>query len=154
VPDIRSALRARPGGGAGGAGAGRGGWGGITGEPIRLNDPDPGYREYLEQIKQRIQRHWGIPCKNPFKGDCDYRNAELQVMFGILKSGELQIVELKVSSGLPPYDEYAMNAIRLASPFPEVPPSLMRKAPPGSAGVPIHAHFTYNVTVSVESLLR
>jgi hypothetical protein len=53
-----------------------------------------------------------------------------------------------------PYDESAMTAIKLASPFPAVPPALMAKANRGSTGVPIVAHFIYQYEVSIRSLLR
>ena len=48
------------------------------------------------------------------------------------------------------YDEYAVTAIKLASPFPPVPPAIMATMRPGSAGMPISVRFSY---VLVESSL-
>lgn len=146
APDLRS-LR-----GSGGVGTGRGG---IEGAPVALNSDDPNFADYLQRVKRAIERHWAWPCmKQPGSSECRYRSAELKVEFGILKSGKLQFVELRATSGLVEYDDSAMNAIKLASPFPAVPPALMAKANRGSTGVPILANFVYEYEVSIRSLLR
>ncbi len=149
APDLR-ALR-------GGAGAGSltGGRGGIEGEPIPLDSNDPRLADYMVRIKRMIEKHWAWPCmKTAGDQECDYRSAQLLVEFGILKDGKLQFIELRRTSGVGPYDDSAMNAIKLASPFPEVPPAMMAKAKAGSTGVPIVAHFIYHYEVSVRTLLR
>jgi outer membrane biosynthesis protein TonB len=146
TPDLR-ALR-----GSGGVGTGRGG---IEGEAISLNSDDPKLADYLQRVKRAIERHWAWPCmKKPGAAECEYTSANLHVEFGILKNGTLQFIELRQTSGLVPYDESAMTAIKLASPFPTVPPALMAKAKSGSTGVPIVAHFIYQYEVSIRSLLR
>jgi TonB family protein len=148
APDIRSALRARPGGGGGRGG----GWGGIEGEPIALDSADPRFNDYLDRVRRLIKANWGYPCvKNESTRECEYKSATLVVAFGILKNGKLQIVEVRRSSGLPIYDDYAVNAIKLASPFPEVPSTLMAT---GSAGLPIMATFNYISETSLVNLLR
>jgi len=48
------------------------------------------------------------------------------------------------------YDEYALNAIKLASPFPPVPDALTS----GRKGIPILATFSYIVESSLTNLLR
>jgi outer membrane biosynthesis protein TonB len=146
APDLRS-LR-----GSGGVGSGRGG---IDGAPIALNSDDPNLADYLQRVKRAIERHWAWPCMKPAgSNECRYQSAELQVEFGILKSGKLQFVELRVTSGLVAYDDSAVTAIKLASPFPAVPPALMAKANRGSSGVPIMANFVYEYEVTIRSLLR
>jgi len=60
------------------------------------------------------------------------------------------MLEVSQQSGYTIYDDYAANAIRLASPFPPVPQALLATAAPGSAGVKIVAAFQY---VLVESSL-
>ena len=146
TPDLR-ALR-----GSGGVGTGRGG---IEGEAISLNSDDPKLADYLQRVKRAIERHWAWPCmKKPGTAECEYASANLHVEFGILKNGTLQFIELRQTSGLAPYDESAMTAIKLASPFPTVPPALMAKAKNGSTGVPIVAHFIYQYEVSIRGLLR
>jgi len=146
TPDLR-ALR-----GSGGVGTGRGG---IEGEAISLNSDDPKLADYLQRVKRAIERHWAWPCmKKPGAAECEYTSANLHVEFGILKNGTLQFIELRQTSGLAPYDESAMTAIKLASPFPTVPPALMAKAKNGSTGVPIAAHFIYQYEVSIRGMLR
>jgi protein TonB len=147
--DIRSALR-------GGAAGGRvGGRGGIEGEPIGLDSKDPKFNDYLDRLRRMIKERWGYPCeKNPTTHECEYLSAQLVVEFGILMDGRLQFVEVVRSSGHPIYDDYAVNAIKLASPFPTVPPAMMAKMPRGSAGVPIRAVFNYVFETSLTNLLR
>jgi protein TonB len=145
TPDIRTALR-RGAGGAGGSGNGRGG---IEGEPISLDSTDPRYSDYLEQIRRRIKEKWGYPCeKNEATRVCEYRSTQLIIEFGIEKSGELAFVTLMRTSGHPIYDDYALNAVKLASPFPPIPDSFSKK------GVPIHASFHYVLQSALTNILR
>jgi TonB C terminal len=149
-PDIRKALR-RGGPGPAGAGGRGEGWSGIEGEPIPLDSTDPKFNDYLDRIRRMIKEKWGYPCiKDTATGHCDYKSARLVVVFGILKDGRVPMLEVALQSGYDIYDDYAVNAIKLASPFPPVPASLMATAKSGSAGVKIQAAFQY---VLVESSL-
>jgi len=146
--DSKAALRRGGPGGAGGAGEG---WAGIEGEPIPLDSRDPKFNDYLDRIRRMIKEKWGYPCiKDPSTGHCDYKSARLVIVFGILKDGRVPMLEVAQQSGYDVYDDYAVNAIKLASPFPPVPASLMATAKSGSAGVKIVAAFQY---VLVESSL-
>jgi len=148
--DSRSALR-RGGPGPGGAGGTGEGWAGIEGEPIPLDSTDPKYNDYLDRIRRMIKEKWGYPCvKDAMTGHCDYKSARLVIVFGILKDGRVPMLEIAQQSGYGVYDDYAANAIRLASPFPPVPASMLAAAKSGSAGVKIVAAFQY---VLVESSL-
>jgi outer membrane biosynthesis protein TonB len=150
APDIRQALR-RGGPGPGGAGGRGEGWSGIEGEPIPLDSSDPKFNDYLDRIRRMIKEKWGYPCiKDLATGHCDYKSARLVIVFGILKDGRVPMLEVAQQSGYDVYDDYAVNAIKLASPFPPVPASLMATAKSGSAGVKIVAAFQY---VLVESSL-
>jgi outer membrane biosynthesis protein TonB len=150
APDIRQALR-RGGPGPGGAGGRGEGWSGIEGEPIPLDSSDPKFNDYLDRIRRMIKEKWGYPCiKDHATGHCDYKSARLVIVFGILKDGRVPMLEVAQQSGYDVYDDYAVNAIKLASPFPPVPASLMATAKSGSAGVKIVAAFQY---VLVESSL-
>ena len=144
-PDALAALR-RGAGGAGGSGQGRGG---IEGEPIPLDSPDPRYSDYLEQVRRRIKEKWGYPCeKNEQTRVCEYRSTQLIIDFGIAKSGELVFVTLTRTSGHAIYDDYALNAVKLASPFPPIPDSFSKK------GVPISAGFHYVLQSTLTNILR
>ena len=148
--DIRSALRR--GGGAGGTADGRGG---IEGEPIPLNSTDPNFSDYLDRVRRLIKQNWGYPCvKNGETRECEYKTASLVVEFGILKAGGVQFVEVRRSSGFAIYDGYAVNAIKLGSPFPPVPKEMMAHMRSTSTGVSIVAIFTYMVDTSLTNFLR
>jgi len=143
--DARSALRR----GAGG----RGGRGGIDGDPIALDSRDANFSEYLEKVRQQIKAKWNYPCvKNHTTMQCEYLSAQLVVEFGILKSGRLQYVDVVRSSGYAIYDDYAVNAIRLAEPYPPVPSEMIARMRPGSAGTVIGAHFNYITETSLTNI--
>jgi TonB family protein len=139
--DLRSLGR---GGGGGGRGEGRGG---IEGEPVPLDSRDPKYSDYLDRVRRMIKERWGYPCVRT-GAQCDYKTAELIIEFGIAKDGKVPFVNLVRTSGYAIYDDYALNAIRLASPFPPVPDSLSKK------GFPIMARFHYVVDTSLVNTLR
>src|SRR5207244_1295160 len=100
--DIRSALKR--GGGAGGTSNGRGG---IEGEPIPLDSPDPRYSDYFDRVRRMIKERWGYPCvKNGDTHECEYKTAALIVEFGIAKDGKVPFVNVLRSSGWAIYDDY------------------------------------------------
>jgi outer membrane biosynthesis protein TonB len=153
--DGLSALRRRgPGApGAGGFGEGRAG---IEGEPIALNSTDKRFSDYLIRVKRMIQEKWTYPCiKNSSTRECEYKSAQLVIEFGILRDGRVPYVTVHQPAAWDVYDSVAVNAIKLASPFPPVPASLMEQARPGSTGVPIMAHFHYVLeSASIMNFLR
>lgn len=124
----------RPGGGGGL----RGGRGGIEGEPIPLDTQDPKYTDYFDQIRRRIKANWVYPREAGERGI----GGQLIIEFAIRKDGWLQVVELKRSSGVPILDQYALNALKLAQPFPPVPDSVSRGA------LLIAGIFTYQIVDS------
>jgi TonB family protein len=148
VSDVRAALRR----GSGGQGQGRGG---IEGDPVPLDSLDERYSEYLDQVRRRIKEKWGFPCvRNPQTRGCDHHTTSLDVHFGILKDGRVQFVDVVKSADHSIYDEYAVNAIRLAQPFPPVPAEMMGAMKAGSTGLAISARFSYVVESSLTNLLR
>jgi TonB family protein len=142
---MRSALRR--GGGAGGTGDGRGG---IEGEPIPLDSPDPKYSDYLDRVRRLIKDKWIYPCvPNTATRQCEYKSAQLEIEFGIAKDGRVPFVIVRQGSQFSIYDEYAVNAIKLASPFPPVPDEMSKK------GIPILARFNYILeSYSLTNMLR
>jgi TonB family protein len=119
----------------GGGGGLKGGRGGIEGEAIPLDTPDPRYQDYFNQIRERIKSKWIYPYEASSRGV----GGELSIEFGIAKSGELQFIERRRSSGVELLDDYAMRAVQLASPFPPVPDAISK------SGLPIHGIFRYQL---------
>src|SRR5207247_11476462 len=68
--------------------------------------------------------------------------------FGIRKDGALAFVNVLKSSGFQIYDDYAVNAVKQAAPFPPIPDTLSAK------NVPIRATFRYVVESSLEKILK
>ena len=156
APDIRSALRRGGGGGgsgtggAGGSGVGRAG---IEGEPVPFDSKDPNFSDYLDRVRALIKRHWSYPCvKNADTRGCEYKTGVLVIEFGILRNGQLGFVELHRSSGYSIMDDYAQNAIKLASPFPAIPAALLQNRK--GAGLPILARFNYVVETGLTNVIR
>lgn len=149
TPDLRAL--GRPGTGTGGAGGRGEGRAGIEGEPIPLDSKDPKYNDYLDRVRRMIKEKWAYPCvHDPASGRCEYKSTQLVIEFGILKDGKVPYVMVRKQSQFDVYDDYAVNAIKLASPFPPIPESMTG----GRTGIPILATFSYIVESSLTNLLR
>jgi len=123
--------------GPGGGGL-RGGRGGIEGEPIPLDTKDPRYTDYFDKIRHRIRANWIYPREAGERGI----GGQLLIEFVIAKDGHLSAVELRHSSGVEILDRFALNAVKLAQPFPPVPDSVAKVA------LPIAGIFTYQIVDS------
>lgn len=113
----------------------RRGRGGIEGEPIPLDTHDPRYTDYFEKVRRQVRSHWIYPREAGERGI----GGQLIIDFAIAKSGHLTVIELQRSSGVSVLDLYALNAIKLAQPFPPVPDSVARGA------LAIRGIFTYQI---------
>ncbi len=137
--DLPPSLQGGAGGSRPGGGGGLlGGRGGMEGDPVPLDTTDPRYTDYFEQIRRRIRENWIYPREAGERGI----GGQLLIEFGIRKDGWLQFVDLRRSSGIPVLDQYALNALKLAQPFPPVPDSVT-KSTLGIAGI-----FTYQIVDS------
>jgi TonB family protein len=123
-----------PGGGTRpeGDGAGEAGRQREGGPAIPLNKPpDENYAEYFMKVKKAIEEKWSYPTEAARKG----QSGQLAIEFVIRKDGHVS-VELARSSGVAVLDSYAINAVRLASPYPPLPVPL-------GESLRISANFTY-----------
>jgi TonB family protein len=123
-----------PGGGtrSEGEGAGDAGREREGGPAIPLNKPpDENYAEYFLKVKRAIEEKWSYPTEAARKG----QSGQLAIEFVIRKDGHVS-VELARSSGVAVLDSYAINAVRLASPYPPLPVPL-------GESLRISANFTY-----------
>ncbi len=130
--DLPAAMLRRPPGGGGGLQSGRGG---VEGEPVPLDTPDPKYQDYFKILRERIQSKWTYPRE---AGDRGIGGA-LLIEFHIAKDGRLAYLEVRRSSGVEILDEYAVNAIKLAQPFPPVPDNLAKQV------LAINGNFVYQI---------
>jgi TonB family protein len=125
--------------------------GGIEGDAVTLEAPDPTLKAYLERVSAKIKSNWAYPCvKNPTTPSCDYQSATLTLEFGIRKDGVVQYIEVQQSAGLgfEVYDRHAVEAVARSSPFAAMSSEVVAALAvrnPGSAGMPVRARFRYVV---------
>jgi periplasmic protein TonB len=124
-------MRRQPGGGGGL----RGGRGGVEGEPIPLDTPEPKYQDYFNKIRERIKSKWTYPRLAGERGI----EGELLIEFHIAKDGRLEFIALRNSSGVAILDDYAMTAVKLAQPFPPVPDEIAKQT------LAINGQFKYQI---------
>ena len=109
----------QPGGGGGLQGGGRGG---VEGEPVPLDTPEPKYQDYFNKVRERIKSKWVYPRPAGERGI----EGELLIEFHIAKDGRLEYIELRHSSGTQILDDAALTAVKLAQPFPPVPDDIAK----------------------------
>jgi TonB family protein len=124
-------MRRQPGGG----GLLGGGRGGVEGEPIPLDTPEPKYQDYFNKIRERIKSKWIYPRQAGDRGI----EGELIIEFHIAKDGRLEFIALRNSSGVAILDDYAMTAVKLAQPFPPVPDEIAKQT------LAINGQFKYQI---------
>jgi protein TonB len=125
-------MRRQPGGGGGLLGGGRGG---VEGQPIPLDTPEPKYQDYFNKIRERIKANWTYPRQAGERGI----EGELLIEFHIAKDGRLEFIALRNSSGVAILDDYAMTAVKLAQPFPPVPDEIAKQT------LAINGQFKYQI---------
>jgi TonB family protein len=126
------AMRRQPGGGGGLRGGGRGG---VEGEPIPLDTPEPKYQDYFNKVRERIKANWIYPRQAGERGI----EGELLIEFHIAKDGRVSYLELRHSSGTTILDDAALTAIKLAQPFPPVPDAIAKQT------LAINGQFKYQI---------
>jgi protein TonB len=125
-------MRRQPGGGGGLIGGGRGG---VEGDPIPLDTPEPRYQDYFNKIRERIKANWIYPRQAGDRGI----EGELLIEFHIAKDGRLSDIELRHSSGTTILDDAALTAVKLAQPFPPVPDEIAKQT------LAINGQFKYQI---------
>ncbi len=115
---VAQAARAEAAGGEGGAGFERDG-GFVDSGPLTFDTAGYDWGSYAAAMIRKIKQNWDVPklAYYGIKGWC-------RIRFYIMKDGHVEGVTLLVSSGIPPYDNAAMQAIRNASPFRPLPADL------------------------------
>jgi protein TonB len=83
---------------------------------IPLDTPDPRYAEYFAELKKRIEDHFVYPEEAARKR----QSGQLVIEFVVRRDGTVRIDQVR-TSGVSVLDRYAINAVRLAAPFPPIP---------------------------------
>lgn len=90
---------------------------GAPGPAIDLDRPDAASRGYVTKVRERIQAHHVYP-----RVAGEARQAgELQIELQLARSGRLDCLALRRSSGSEILDRYILTAVRLAQPFAPIP---------------------------------
>ena len=79
---------------------------------------------YLAEIQKHITSKWGYPCVlDPATGTCEYKDGAVALEFSIADDGQVSSIRVVRPSGLPTYDQHAIDTVRAAAPFPPIPES-------------------------------
>ncbi|HWP77226.1 MAG TPA: TonB family protein [Methylomirabilota bacterium] len=91
--------------------------------PVSLEDDPPRFREYFAVLRTRITARWTYPRS------AGERNIEgdLLIEFHIRKDGRLDCAVVRRSSGTTILDEAALDAVRLAAPYPSIPDDVAKQ---------------------------
>jgi TonB family protein len=128
----------------GGGGGFQGGQGGVVGQPVPLDTPDPNYREYMLKVRQRIYANWGYPYEAQTRG----LHGKLVIEFHIAKDGQLLKAEIVESSGENILDTFALNAVKLAQRYPPLPDAMRRDV------LPVIGIFVYSLRSAQSSVFQ
>lgn len=107
-------------GSPGGGGDEGGGWesegGFVDSGPLSFDTKGYDWGAYAAEMIRKIKRNWEIPklAHYGLKG-------RLVVRFYLLRDGRVEGLRLLVSSGVPPFDNASMQAIRSSNPFRPLP---------------------------------
>jgi TonB family protein len=102
-------------------------------EDVSLETTEFKYYAYFAHIKQRIELAWNYPYEAQKRSE----GGRLTLVFTIESGGNVSSVTLLKSSGYQILDEYAIKAVRYASPFNPIPASI------GTKRLKITASFEY-----------
>ena len=129
---------------SGGGGIFHGSQGGVVGQAVPLDTPDPNYREYMQKVRQRIYANWRFPREAQDRE----MHGKLVVEFHIGKDGRLLKVEMLESSGEHVLDISALKAVKLAEHYPPLPDAMQRDV------LPIIAIFSYRLRTTQSSTFQ
>ncbi|MGD8537808.1 MAG: energy transducer TonB [Candidatus Aminicenantes bacterium] len=88
---------------------------------------------WARDVVEKIQRNWTIPTSPENEG-----RVAVEITVSIRKNGDLLDISIRNSSAHPTLDRAALNAIRMSTPFPELPDEFPNDS------VKAHFLFRYN----------
>ena len=131
--------------GSGGSGSYyQGSQGGVVGQPVPLDTPDPNYRDYMQKVRQRIYSNWRFPNE---AGNREI-SGRLVIEFLIGKDGQLLKAEIVEPSGEHLLDISAMRAVKLSDRYPPLPDAMRRDV------LPVVAVFTVKLRAGQSSTFQ
>lgn len=90
---------------------------------VPFETPDPQYRAYFNQVREKIKAPWIYPRPEGDQGI----EGEVLIEFHIAKDGRLEFVELRHSSRRQALNDAALTAVKKAQPFPPVPDAVAKR---------------------------
>ncbi len=93
---------------------------GQNGAPVPLTTRDPRYLDYFVVLACRIEERMAYPEK----AIRDRTGGRLLVEFSLDKNGRVESTQVREPSGHSALDDASLLAIRLAAPFPPIPPQI------------------------------
>src|SRR5262249_27641321 len=139
APTFRSPIK-----GSGGGSYYQGSQGGVVGQPVPLDTPDPNYRDYMQKGRQRIYSNWRFPNE---AGNREI-SGRLVIQFLIGKDGQLLKAEIVEPSGEHLLDISAMRAVKLSDRYPPLPDAMRRDV------LPVVAVFTVRLRAGQSSTFQ
>jgi len=89
-------------------------------QTVNLDTPDRRYRDYLLNVRRRIENRWSYP-----QGALQKREEGVTtIKFTIAAGGSLSGQEIITSSGSPQLDEHTLAVVRAAAPYDRLPGDL------------------------------
>lgn len=136
---IREAARRVGESGQGGAGMPNPGGGFVDSGPLSFETSWYDWGPYADEMVRRIKLHWDVPklAELGWKG-------KLTIHFDIRADGSVSGATMVSTSGIPPFDYAAMQAILKSNPFRPLPKDLL-KAVPGKEKEGVTVTFFYNI---------
>lgn len=127
-----------PGGGSGtgGGGSGAGGQGADSGAGAYFDTQGFDLGPWGDEVVARVKRNWSIPPA----ADLGMKGV-VGVAFNVGHDGHLEDIHVVSSSGIPSFDQAAINALRISDPFIPLPTGFPRPK------LPAIFRFFYNVPV-------
>ena len=87
---------------------------------VNLEETAPALKSYNSLVRTAVARHWILPPA----ARSNFQPGRLVAVLTISRKGQVQVIMVEESSGIPALDFAAMEALRGAAPYPPFPPEL------------------------------
>jgi TonB family protein len=101
---------------------------------MNLEETAPALKSYNSLVRTAVARHWILPPA----ARSNFQPGRLVAVMTLSRQGQVQVIMVEESSGIPALDFAAMEALRGAAPYPPFPPELG-----GHQALNFRFHFDY-----------